>query len=73
MGIAELIAFAVILLIVLNFILWIAAIVDVARSQFVDSNTKLVWFLIILFLYGLGAILYFLFARKRRITPNYQS
>ncbi len=63
MGLTELIAIAV----VLNLVLWIIGLVDVARSQFADESTKVIWFVIVFVFYGIGAVLYFTFARKRRL------
>lgn len=51
---------------VFSFIVWIIALIHAANNKnFKDSNTKLVWVLIILFVYGIGAVLYLLFGRPK--------
>ena len=51
---------------VFSFIAWIIALIHAANNKnFKDSNTKLVWVLIILFVYGIGAVLYLLFGRPK--------
>ena len=47
---------------VLWFVLWIAAIVDCARS---NNSNKVVWIIVIILVPFLGSILYFLFGRGR--------
>jgi Phospholipase_D-nuclease N-terminal len=44
-------------------VLWIYAIIDIARRQFSDSTTKLIWLLVVIFLYGIGTIVYLVFGR----------
>ena len=51
---------------VFSFIACIIALIHAANNKnFKDSNTKLVWVLIILFVYGIGAVLYLLFGRPK--------
>jgi len=51
---------------VFSFIVWIIALIHAVNNKnFKDSNTKLVWVLIILFVYGIGAVLYLLFGRPK--------
>jgi hypothetical protein len=50
-------------------ILWIMALVDVLRRQFPDPNTKIIWLLVIIFVHGIGAILYFLIGRNQGTLP----
>ena len=45
---------------------WIWAIVDAAKSEFKDGNTKIVWVLIIVLLPFIGTILYFAIGRGQR-------
>ncbi len=47
-------------------LLQIIAIVDIIRSKFTDSNNKVIWILLVLFLPFLGALLYFTMGRKQR-------
>ncbi len=46
-----------------SFIFWIVEIIDVAKRQWADSNTKLVWLLVVILGHGLGALVYY-FAGK---------
>ena len=52
-----------ILLGVASFVFWIVEIIDVARRQFPDPNAKTIWLLVVVFLHGLGAVIYY-FAGK---------
>ena len=56
-----------ILLVPVVFIIPIIALVDILRNEF-NGNDKLIWVLIILFLWIIGAILYFFIGRKQKIT-----
>jgi hypothetical protein len=49
-------------------IVWIIALVDILRSDFKDSNEKLIWVLLVIFLPFLGSILYFVIGRSRKIN-----
>ncbi len=40
------------------FALWIWAIIDVIRSDFKDSTTKIIWIALLIFLPFLGAVIY---------------
>jgi len=53
-------------------ILWIWAIVDILRSDFTDSTTKLIWLIVIVFLPVLGAILYLLIGRNQKVKHQRQ-
>ena len=46
---------------ILWFVLWIAAIVDCAKS---NNPNKIVWIIVIILIPFLGSILYFLFGRN---------
>lgn len=48
------------------FIIWIYAIVDIAKNKF-TSNDKIVWLLLVILLPCIGTILYFLIGRKNII------
>lgn len=48
--------------------IWIWAIVDAAKSEFKDGNTKIVWVLIIVLLPFIGTILYFAIGRSQRMS-----
>ncbi|MDB6021706.1 MAG: hypothetical protein JWQ04_1563 [Pedosphaera sp.] len=47
------------------FIFWIWMLVDCIRNDRLDSNQRIIWALVIFFLYGLGALIYFLAGRNR--------
>lgn len=53
-------------LVVFSFIVWIIALIHASTNKnFKDSNSKLIWVLIIIFTNGIGAILYLLFGRPK--------
>ena len=45
-------------LVIAMLIFWISCIVDIARSNFDSSTTKIVWLLVVIFLGILGALIY---------------
>ena len=49
---------------------WIVEIVDVARRQFTDQTTKLVWLFVIIFLHLLGAIIYYFAGKPQGWLPG---
>ena len=48
-------------------ILWIWMIVDCATKERSEGNDKVVWILIIIFTHWVGALIYLLFRRPKRI------
>ncbi len=52
------------------FVFWIVEIVDVARRQFTDQTTKLVWLAVIIFLHLLGAIIYYFAGKPQGWLPG---
>lgn len=54
------------------FVIWIWAIVDIIKSDFKDSITKLVWLIVVIVFTFLGTILYLLFGKetKKKFTQN---
>ena len=46
-----------------SFVFWVIEIIDVARRQFPQPNTKTLWLLVVVLGHGLGAIVYY-FAGK---------
>jgi hypothetical protein len=52
---------------IIAVIVWCMALVSAATSEFTDSNTKLIWVLIILFASFFGAILYFAAGTKQAV------
>lgn len=53
--------------IVLPSILWIIALIDILKSDFKDTNGKIIWILIVLFLPLIGSILYFAIGKNQKI------
>ena len=51
---------------VIPLILWLWAIVHVAKSTFKDGTTKAIWFVVVFFLYIIGAAIYFFAGRPIR-------
>ena len=49
------------------FIFWLWALLDIVRSDFKDSATKIIWFILVFFLYFLGAAIYYFFGREQKI------
>jgi len=54
------------ILAVMPFILLLIALVDVLRSDFKDSGTKIVWVVVIVFMPLLGSVLYFILGRRQK-------
>ena len=46
---------------------WIWMIVDCATKEPSEGNTKIVWILIIVLTHWIGALVYFVFRRSKRI------
>lgn len=55
---------------VLAFALWIWAIVDCAMNEPSEGNSKIVWILIIVFTHWVGALLYLIVRRPRRVQEE---
>jgi len=70
-GIQEIVVIAMILIIVVlaigGSILWIWMIVDCATKEKAEGNEKLVWILIIVLTHWIGALIYLLARRPKRI------
>jgi hypothetical protein len=50
-------------------VLWLWALIDLLRSNFSDSTTKLIWAVVIIFIPLLGALLYLLIGRNQKVKP----
>lgn len=50
-----------------SLVFWVWMLVDCATKEPSTGNDKVIWILVIVFLQGLGALLYFLFRRPTRI------
>ena len=53
---------------VLIFIFWIWVLIDCATKEPETGNTKVVWTIIIVFTYVIGAAIYFFVRRPRRLA-----
>ena len=49
-----------------SFIFWAWALFDLLKSNFKDSTNKLIWLLVVFFLYAFGALLYFFIGRQQK-------
>lgn len=54
-------------------VFWIVELVDVARREFPDSNTKIMWLLVVLLAHGIGAIIYHIVGRPQGAIPGQNS
>jgi hypothetical protein len=55
---------------VVGLVLFIWTLIDVIRREFPNSNDKILWILLIIFLYILGPILYLIIGRKKGTIPG---
>ncbi len=60
----------IILLSLASFVFWIVELIDVCRREFRDPNTKLLWILMVVFLHGLGALIYYFAGRSQGWLPG---
>jgi hypothetical protein len=66
MGGASIILFM--LLSIAYFILWVYCLIDVIRSNFKDSNMKLIWILVLLFAQVIGPIAYLIMGQGTKTS-----
>jgi asparagine N-glycosylation enzyme membrane subunit Stt3 len=50
--------------------LMVIALVNVLKSEFKDSASKLIWVIVILFMPLIGSLLYFAIGRKQRVLAQ---
>jgi beta-lactamase regulating signal transducer with metallopeptidase domain len=55
---------------VASLVLMVIALMNVLRSDFKDSASKLIWVIVILFIPLVGSILYFSIGRKQRVVTQ---
>lgn len=55
------------ILMLLPSILWIIALIDILKSDFKDTNGKIIWVLLVIFLPIIGSILYFAIGKSQKI------
>lgn len=48
------------------FVVWLGIIVDIIRSDFKDSNNKLLWIVLVIFLPLIGSLLYFAIGKDQK-------
>ena len=51
-------------------VFWIVEIVDVLRREFPDPTLKIVWLLVVIFLHGLGALVYYFVGKPQGRLPG---
>ena len=51
-------------------VFWIIELIDVARREFPDPNTKILWVLVILFTHTIGAIIYYFAGKPQGTLPG---
>jgi hypothetical protein len=52
------------LLVIAAFVVWIWALVDAIQNPALDNTMRIVWVLVIIFTYIIGAIIYLVIARS---------
>jgi hypothetical protein len=57
------------LFLIMCLVLPVVALIQLLKNDFKDSQIKLMWTLVVIFVPIFGAILYFSIGRKQRITP----
>jgi len=57
-----------ILLAVLALVLWLWALIDAIQNPRLDSTMRIVWILVIIFTNWIGALIYLLVGRTRRVA-----
>ncbi len=50
-----------------SFIITVAALIDIVKSEFKGNNDKLVWILLTILVSPIGGILYFIIGRQQKI------
>ena len=49
----------------ISFVFWIWMLIDCIQNRNLASNDKLIWVLVVIFLYALGALIYFAVGRRQ--------
>ena len=52
---------------VLSFIFWVWILADCLRKETDEGNTRLIWVIVIVFTFIVGALLYYLIRRPKRV------
>ena len=67
LSLSEIHLIIVFIFILLPSIFWIIALIDILKSDFRDTNGKIIWALVVIFLPVIGSILYFLIGKSQKI------
>ena len=51
-------------------VFWIVEIIDVLRRDFVEPFNKIIWLLVVFFLHGLGALIYYFVGKPQGRLPG---
>ncbi|MDN3203930.1 PLD nuclease N-terminal domain-containing protein [Algoriphagus sediminis] len=51
-------------------VVWVYCLIDIIRSDFKDSNMKIIWILVILFAQLVGPIAYLLMGKSTKISTT---
>jgi hypothetical protein len=62
--------FGLVALVLLAGFFWIKMIIDIATSNFVNKDSKIIWLLITFFLGFLGAVIYYFAGRDGRVSKT---
>ena len=57
-------------LVLIPFILWCIVLVDIIRSNFKDSNNKIIWLIVVIFIPFIGVILYPLIGPGQKLKAS---
>lgn len=58
------------LLLIIPAILWLWVLVDLLKSEFMNSTNKIVWVVVVVFFPFIGALLYLLFGQGQKIRKS---
>jgi uncharacterized RDD family membrane protein YckC len=70
LGMVEIIM--MLLFVLLPIILFIWALIDVLRSDFKDSITKVIWVIVVIFVPLVGPILYLVLRKGQKVDSSYR-
>lgn len=60
----------IVILALLALVMWIWALVDCFQNEELNRNNKLLWIIILLFTFTLGAVLYYFMARSSKLKAQ---
>ena len=69
-GLMFLVDFGIIVFGILSCVFWIVEIIDVARREFPDPNTKILWLLVVVLAHGIGALIYYFVGKPQGWLPG---